>query len=156
MLPIMKRTPQADLRVELFGSVFLLGQHLTRLVDEALRPLDLTTRQWLLLAVLTKKFPGEDATLTAAASWYGTSRQNVKKIAEQLEQRGYLLLVPDPDDGRVVRLKLTAKVAVFDGHVGHQRQVALFDQVFGGLRPSDVEQLHALIQRWTRHLSPDP
>ena len=37
---------------EAFGNVFVVASHLTRLTDAALADWDLTTRQWLLLAVL--------------------------------------------------------------------------------------------------------
>lgn len=37
----------------------------------------------------------------------GTSRQNVKKMANILEKRGFLTIVKDKDDGRIQRLELT-------------------------------------------------
>ena len=38
-------------RAQVFGSVFMIVQHLTRLADLQLAELGITTRQWLLLAV---------------------------------------------------------------------------------------------------------
>jgi DNA-binding MarR family transcriptional regulator len=104
-------------QAELFGTIFVVTQHLTRRADAALTSLGLTTHQWLLLAVLTKWSPDRSPSLSEAASRYGSSRQNVKQIALGLQSRGFLHLVPDPDDGRTTRLVLTDRV----GHAGSRR-----------------------------------
>ena len=101
-------------RAEIFGSIFVVVQHLARRADAELAVLGLTTRQWLLLAVLTKWFPGHSPSLSEAAERYGSSRQNVKQIALGLEARGFVRLVPDRDDGRTTRIELTERVGVFD------------------------------------------
>lgn len=141
------------MQADLFGTVFVLAQHLGRLTDSALAPLDLTSRQWLLLAVLVKAFPDNAPTLTEAASVYGSSRQNVKMIALQLQQRGYLELVTDPSDRRALRLHPTAKVTIFDQPATRSRQKRLFHDVFGALTTDDLRTLHTLIRRWAHHLS---
>jgi DNA-binding MarR family transcriptional regulator len=135
-------------RVEVFGGVFFLAQHLTRRVDLALEPLGLTTKQWLLLVVLVKKIAGESPTLSEAAKWYGSSRQNIKQIAEQLERRGYLRLEPDPKDARALRLRLTPKIGVFETRPELARQAALMDEVFDWAEPADLEQFRSLLRRW--------
>jgi DNA-binding MarR family transcriptional regulator len=142
------------LRAELFGSVFLLAQHLTRRADRALEPLGLTAKQWLLLAVLARGFPGRSPTISEAAATYGSSRQNVKKIAEQLAAAGWLEIRPDADDGRALRLVLTAKVAAFDHPSGRARQAALFDEIFGALDGAALTSLHRHLARWIAALAP--
>ncbi len=82
-------------------------------MDERLVMVGLTSRQWLLLAVLQRFFPGSSPTLTEAAARYGTSRQNVKQIALGLERGGWLDIEPDPVDGRASRLVLTDRIDVF-------------------------------------------
>jgi DNA-binding MarR family transcriptional regulator len=138
---------QAD-QADLFGKVFVLVQHLTRRTDAALEPLGLTSRQWLLLAVLTRGFPGRSPSLTEAAERYGSSRQNVKQVALGLEAHGYLRLVADPIDGRTTRLELTDRVQLFDSPDGVARARALFEDVFAGLSPQDVVALRKLVVRW--------
>ena len=149
----MKARPTEALRAELFGSVFVLAQHLARRSDRALEPLGLTTKQWLLLAALSRAFPGAAPTLSEAAAAYGSSRQNVKKIAEQLEAAGWLRIAKDADDGRALRLVLTAKVAVFDRPAGRARQIALFEELFGGLDAASLAALHRHVKRWTEALA---
>ena len=142
-------------RADLFGKVFVLVQHLTRRTDAALEHLGLTSRQWLLLAVLTRGFPGRAPSLTEAAERYGSSRQNVKQVALGLAALGYLRLVPDPLDGRTTRLEVTEKVRLFDTPDGMARARALFDDVFAGLSARDVTELRRLVVRWLDELTID-
>jgi len=145
------RPTDADLlaaRAEIFGSIFVVVQHLTRRADAELAEMDLTTRQWLLLAVLTKWFPGRDASLTEAAERYGSSRQNVKQIALGLEARGFLRLVPDPADGRTTRLRLTDKVGIFDRPEAVARQAAMLADVTADLTGEETLALRDLVVRW--------
>jgi DNA-binding MarR family transcriptional regulator len=142
-------------QADLFGKVFVLVQHLTRRTDAALGHLGLTSRQWLLLAVLTRGFPGGTPSLTEAAERYGSSRQNVKQVALGLAARGYLRLVPDPLDGRTTRLELTEKVGLFDTPDGVARTRALFEDAFAGLSEKDVATLRRLVIRWLDELMTD-
>jgi len=135
-------------RAEIFGSIFVVVQHLTRRADAELAQMDLTTRQWLLLAVLTKWFPGRDASLTEAAERYGSSRQNVKQIALGLEARGYLRLVPDPADGRATRLHVADKVGDFDRPEAVARQAAMLADVTADLTGEETLALRDLVVRW--------
>lgn len=141
---------------EAFGRVFVVVGHLTRLADQGLEDWDLTTRQWLLLAVLTRGFPGRTPSLSEAAAAYGSSRQNVKQIALGLEARGYLRLAPDPADGRATRLVLTDKVGRFDEPEGRARGRDLIETAFDGLTSDDVLALRDLIGRWLAALTRTP
>jgi DNA-binding MarR family transcriptional regulator len=149
----MAAANDAALRADLFGSVFVLAQQLARRADRALEPLGLTTKQWLLLAVLARAFEGRAPTLSEAAEVYGSSRQNVKKIAEQLERAGWLEIRPDEDDARASRLVLGAKVAAFDRPRELARQAALFDEVFAGLDAAALAALHRHVGRWAKALA---
>jgi hypothetical protein len=133
---------------EAFGDVFVIGSLLTRLTDAALSDWDLTTRQWLLLAVLVRGFPDGPPTLSEAAGKYGSSRQNVKQIALGLESRGWLRLEGDPNDARATRLLATGKVAVFDTPEGVRRGGELLAAAFAGLQADEMLALGALLARW--------
>lgn len=142
-----------------FGRAFVVVSHLTRLADAGLAEWDLTTRQWLLLAVLARGFPGRAPSLTEAAAAYGSSRQNVKQIAIGLEARGFLHLVPDERDGRTTRLVPTDRVRIFDEPEGVARGRALLAGAFEGLARDEVVALRDLLGRWLTMLgrtAPDP
>lgn len=134
-------------RAESFGLLFLVAQAVSRRADEALADLGITTSQWLLLAVLARRFPGETPTLSEAAAVYGTSRQNVKQIARQLEARGYLELRADPKDARAVRLHLTSKIALFDRPATRARQARFMEKLFAGLDAEELVALERLLRR---------
>ena len=140
-------------RAEIFGSIFVVVQHLTRRADAELIEVGLTTRQWLLLAVLTKWFAGRDPSLTEAAERYGSSRQNVKQIALGLEARGYLRLVPDPADGRTTRLHLTDRVGIFDQPEAVARAAAMLADATAGLTSEETLVLRDLVVRWLAGVS---
>ncbi len=155
----MAESTSADPRPELFGSLLVLVQHLTRRLDESLVPLGLTAHQWLLLAVLERWFGGgatssagdgiHAASLTEAAARYGSSRQNVKQVALGLERRGFLRLVTDPSDRRTTRLAVTDKVAeVFSAPEIATEGDALLRALFVDLDDDELERLHGLVVVW--------
>jgi DNA-binding MarR family transcriptional regulator len=135
-------------RAAAFGSVFMIVQHLTRRADQALADLGITTRQWLLLALLTKAFSDHSPSLSEAAEKYGSSRQNVKQIALGLEARGFVRLVPDATDGRTTRIELTERVRLFDEPPMVDRTSAMLDDVFAGLTAHEIRDLRDLSHRW--------
>ena len=137
---------------ELFGSAFVLVQHLGRRMDALLEPMDLTTRQWLLLAVLSKA--GRPLSLTDAAALYGSSRQNVKEIALGLERRGYLRLEADPTDGRALLLHRTPLVAQsFETPDAQAQGTDFLAGIFAGLSPTEQADLHRLLLAWLHSLT---
>jgi DNA-binding MarR family transcriptional regulator len=141
-------------RAAVFGQVFLVAQHLTRLADQALQPLGLTTSQWLLLAVVTRH-PHGPPSVSQAAARYGTSRQNVKQVARQLAARGFLRLLADPADARVLRLHPTPRVAAtFDGPDAVREQKRFLARLFEGLADAEVAALDATLGRWLAALAP--
>ncbi len=141
-----------DPRPEIFGSLFVLVQHLGHRLDQALEPLGLTSRQWLLLAVLERWFPERRPSLSEAAGRYGTSRQNVKQIALGLERKGFLRLESDPSDRRTTRLVVTEKVLVFAEPELAAQGRALLDETFAGIEPSEMLELQRVIVGWMARL----
>jgi DNA-binding MarR family transcriptional regulator len=137
-----------EARAEIFGSIFVVVQHLTRRADAELAALDLTTRQWLLLAVLTKSFAGRSPSLSEAAEKYGSSRQNVKQIALGLQARGFVRLVPDRGDGRTTRIEPTEQVGVFDEPAMVGQASAMLTDACAGLSADETLTLRDLVRRW--------
>ncbi len=139
--------------VELFGSLLVFTQQLTMRVEERLESFGLTGRQWLLLGVIEKAFPGYAPTISEATAAFGTSRQNVKQVALQLERRGWLRLEPDQVDGRVLRLVLTDQLAVFHDPGVQAEQGDFILSVFGGLTPRERQTLLKMVTTCNTHLS---
>lgn len=98
--------------MDLFAYIFLLSQRLQYISDKVLEADDLTTKQFLMLAVTEKAFdhpPG----LKEVAEALGTSHQNVKQMADQLKRKGFIEMTRDPADRRVTRLRTTQQNRLF-------------------------------------------
>lgn len=130
-----------DPRPELYWALFVLVQHLSRRMDARLATLGLTSRQWLLLAVIQRWFPDRSPTLTEAAERYGTSRQNVKQIALGLERRGWLSVEADALDGRATRLVLTDRIAVFATPELEAEGQEFLHNVFAGTPQAELTEM---------------
>jgi DNA-binding MarR family transcriptional regulator len=140
--------------VELFGSIVVFTQQLMVRMDELLEPFGLTSRQWSLLAAIDRGFPeGYAPTISEATAVFGTSRQNVKQVAAQLERRGWLRLEPDPTDRRALRLVLTEQRAVFDDPAVQAPQSAFILSVFGGLTPRERRAFLSSVSKCMSRLS---
>jgi DNA-binding MarR family transcriptional regulator len=99
-----------DSKYEIFGSVFHLAQKWQSIADiELSAKANLTVRQWMLIVVIQKFFSDYPPTIAQAAEAYGSSRQNVKKIALELQKKKFMLITIDPHDKRIQRLALTGK-----------------------------------------------
>lgn len=131
--------------VELFGSILAFTQQLTDRMEEQLAPFGLTSRQWLLLAMLTTRFPDRAPTLSEATAAFGTSRQNVKQIAQQLARRGWLRMEADTTDRRAVRLVLTERISVFEKPAVRDAQAAFVHRVFGGLTEQERRSMLGMV-----------
>lgn len=95
-----------------FGSLFVTANLLETLLDRAFAPYGITVKQWLLLITITSLF-AEPPTVKQVAGAMGTSHQNVKQVALNLEKRGFLRLVKDVKDARVTRLVTTEACRAF-------------------------------------------
>ena len=139
---------RSELEALTFGKLFVLHQHLSRAADAFFEPLGVTGKQWLLLALLTR---GVDRppTLSEAAALYGTSRQNIKQIASQLEKRGFVEVRADGEDRRALRLHLTDRVSVFEEPQAASTQAEMLHSVFESLDTNDLSDLHQMIETLT-------
>lgn len=113
------------------GYALKRAQHALRVsMDEALRPLALTTPQYAVLSAVEAE-PGLSNARLARAAF--VTPQSMQGILANLERDGLLERRPDPSHGRVLRSELTtagrdalerAHEAV---HVVEQRMIAAFD-----------------------------
>lgn len=111
----------------IFASIFALSNKLQVLGDAFDE--NITIKQWLFV-VCVSKF--EDApTLSEVASFIGYSRQNAKRIAALLQERGYIRIARDPADARAWRISLTKKCTDYFAQRSH-RELEFLDKLFAG------------------------
>lgn len=87
-----------------FASVFILENMLHAVVD---RNSEVPSKQWLILSA--SKMFSEPQDLTSFGHALGCSRQNIKKLAIQLEKDGYVSLIKSDKDARRLCIKVTEK-----------------------------------------------
>src|SRR5690606_24080861 len=88
-----------------FGGALKLAQHALRTrLDEALRPLGLTTPQCAVLAALEREPGLSNADLARAAF---VTPQTMQSILSNLERDGLLVREADPHHGRILRSVIT-------------------------------------------------
>ena len=124
-------------RAFIYGAIHLLANRLQTLGDR-LDPA-ISSKQWLLLAVVSK-FKESPPNIGDVAEVFGTSRQNVKKMAILLENRGFLKLEKDKRDLRSIRLFLTEQCYEYFKS-REQQENEYLERIFSGL---DDEMLHTL------------
>lgn len=98
--------PDASVRLKSFRLLILVANGLRNLTDRLYAEDGLTTQQAAVLSVA--KAHGSPSVSECAAA-LSTSHQNVKQLALALERKGFLRIVQDREDGRVRRLRTTAK-----------------------------------------------
>lgn len=93
-------------KASIFASIFTVSNKLQALGDRLDR--QITIKQWLFLAAISNSAV-EAPSISEISALIGTSRQNVKKMAQLLEKQGFVNIRRDPGDARVLRVAQTAK-----------------------------------------------
>ncbi len=100
---------------------------------------DMSMKQWLLLAML-EQCP-EPKTLTRVGKLMGCSRQNIKKLADALEKKGYLTLTEGANNA--VCLEETQKVATYSAQMDDRRSQVL-RLLFADFSEEEIAQFYSL------------
>ena len=94
----------------IFGSVLLLSNKFQIWGDNLLE--GITFKQWFMLIIISK-MGIKNPKIKEIAEFSGTSRQNTKRIIEQLEEKGYLTISKSKTDERALNVKLSKKTWIF-------------------------------------------
>lgn len=136
------------LKAELFGGLFILSNKLQTLGDQIDHRI--STKQWLLLAVLCRE-PDMQSSLSTLAEKMGTSRQNVKKLALILEQKGFLTLQKPEEDRRVVLIRPT-EACLTHLKQREQKEIMFIDQFYEGFSEEQLRGIKVAFEQWMRNL----
>lgn len=134
----MNLNPQMEKRL-IFSELFILQNKIQTKFDKVIN--EITSKQFIIL-MITKSFH-EAPSLTEVANHAGCSRQNVKKIAVVLEQKGFVKLMPEKGT-RAIRIHLQDKFyAFFDEFMnawGGQLEI-----LFQGMDEQQIHELFVLL-----------
>jgi DNA-binding MarR family transcriptional regulator len=116
---------------------------LARYFDSVFRPLDLTQGQFSLLMALNRPQP---PTVGELAPFLAMDRTTVTALLKPLQRRGWLEVVPDAEDRRKRRVRLTA-----EGHAVLRRAYPLWRHAHAQIERhlGDVSALRAMIGQMT-------
>lgn len=130
---------------ESFGMIFLLEKKLEFVFDKILIPHNLTMKQWFVLAAIENLFK-EKPSIKEVARQLGTSHQNIKAIALNLEKRGFVALESDPKDKRVTRLSTTLQSQEF-WQKRESEDKALLTELFKHLTSKELVIFHRSLSK---------
>ena len=130
-------------RQYIFGAFFVFANKL-QLIGDRLDP-NITMKQWFLVAMLSQ-FGEKAPTISELAAFIGCSRQNVKKLAGRLSEKGFLQLQKDSKDSRQTRLRLTGACKdYFAARAGREEE--WLSQVFDGIGQAQLDGLYQGMKR---------
>lgn len=112
----------------IFGSIFVLANRL-QVLGDSFDP-TVTVKQWLFIACV-EQFE-QAPTLTQVAQAAGYSRQNAKRIATDLVNKGLLTIDADLQDRRALRLSTTPE-CVHYFRQREEREATFIAQLFAGI-----------------------
>ena len=127
---------EMDDRTFVFGSLFVTANLLETLLDRAFANYGITSKQWLLLITIQSLFQ-EAPTVSQVAAAMGSSHQNIKQVALNLERRGFLRLEKSEQDARVTRLVVTDACRAFAEDT-QQAGEAFMKEAFSGVSVEDA------------------
>ena len=90
----------------IFSTLFIAGNKLQTLFDNHIPKVSL--KQFMLLSIVRQS--KEPLTFTQLGNLLGCSRQNVKKLADVLEKKGFVTIAQSPVDTRAMCICPTEKV----------------------------------------------
>ena len=128
-----------------FSTIFIVGNRLQTLFDSRIPEISL--KQFMLLTMVRQT--GDEITLTQIGKLLGCSRQNVRKLANVLEKKGYIEIGQSSTDLRALCIRPTEKMNQFFGKVFsvYQEELAHFFEVY---TDDEIEMLfHLMMKMYT-------
>ena len=137
-----------DPRYLMYGSLSVLDNRIAALQSEEFK--DLTMKQHFLLVSIGTF--DDNPTLSDVSQLIGCSYQNVKKMAEQLQAKGYLTICKDEEDKRKLRLVPAEKLMNLTQDKQEVTQQFL-DRMYRDISEDDLMTALSVILKMTENIS---
>ena len=141
--PIEARAPLSELErsvAVLISDINLLSRVL---FNRAAKEWDLTSTQWQILSVI---YRDEHLTQSEVANMLSRGKSSIGKSIDSLENRGWVVRVPDAKDRRVKRLQLTDKIVKLTGQLS-EPLIEINNIIERGLDANERESLMQSLQK---------
>lgn len=129
-----------------FATLFSLANKLQVRGDEYLE--SLTSRQYMTMVAIAH-LPDGKTTLNNIAKKLGTTKQNVKQIVTVMQGKGYVSVIPDPEDRRAVNVIITESGKQVLYRVS-EKGIFLMAEIFKEFSTQDLETIWELLKRLYR------
>ena len=137
-----------DEQFMLYGMIFSLCNRIQTIGDGQFE--DITMKQHFLMVVLS--IMGEEApTLKETGEVMGCSYQNVKRMALQLEKKGYLKIIQDEKDKRKQRLVMTEKMVRF-GEAKKAATKVFMQTMYRGIEKEEISRTIKILTKINHNL----
>ncbi len=123
--------------------IFLIQQRWGYIINKKFQKDHITTKQWLMLIILGSAFP-RPPSMQEVAEAMSTTHQNVKQLAIRLENRGLLKIERDPQNRRILRLKITEECHMFWQN-RKNNDIKSINDLFSGLKADEVKMLFEIM-----------
>jgi MarR family multiple antibiotic resistance transcriptional regulator len=145
----MSHSSEVGLSISNIGMLIVAARRSIRqLVAAKVVPLDLTPHHFWMLLVICRAAPLSLGEL-AKAMWM--DNPTVSRMVQQMTQRGYLVVGPDPNHGRRIRIRLTPEgVSLCENLNGITE--GLQAQAEAGMSEEETSQLRDLLCKFMRNL----
>ncbi len=138
----------------IIGRILVLAQHLERSVESALQPHGLTFGQFDILATLRRHESEGGMNPKQLIASVALSSGGMTSRLDRLEQAGYLIRKPDPDDRRGVMVHLTARGREVIDSATETRLAEARDSL-PAFDDRDLRKLESLLRKWLLQLATD-
>ena len=126
----------------IFSSIIILQNRLQTIFDNANE--DLTLKQFMLLTMI--QYSDENTTFTHLGNLLGSSRQNVKKLATSLEEKGFIKIKQEASNKRNTSLEMTDKAYIYVDSINDSHTEKL-SFIFNDYTEEEIHLFYALITR---------
>ncbi|WP_233800959.1 MarR family winged helix-turn-helix transcriptional regulator [Paraburkholderia sp. HP33-1] len=148
-MPNIKRTPAGETLTNLIPGLFALNGYLLTAGDRLVEPLGLTSARWQVLGAVMSAVVPEPVSWLARRM--GSSRQNIQRIANDLETQGLVAFESNPNHRRAPLVVLTDKGrTVFD--TAMRLQAPWVNRLAKGLSVADVEKVRQVVELLSQRL----
>ena len=124
----------------MFTSIFVIQNRIQNASEKMQK--ELSMKQWLLITIIS--VCPKPHTLSNIGRMMGCSRQNVKKLVNTLEEKGYVTLEEGTNNS--VCVELTNKVYAYLKEVG-EKQVTLLNMLFKEFSDEEIETLFKMFTK---------
>lgn len=138
-----------DTRYALFGTFFAFNNRLQATGDAFFE--EITCKQFFLIICL--ELFGENApTIRELAEVMGSSHQNVKQIADKLEQSGFIRQTKDKEDRRKIRIYPTPKLQNLDEKY-KEKSKEFIERFYKGTTGEELETVYQVMSKLEKNLA---